>query len=197
LPFGVDLNAFSPKEPSERYAHEVAYVGNDIKGNEATMRYLYPAVDFEFGLYGNWKFSRAKYKIWKNWLQPPYKKVFEKISQGRIPQEDVPLLYSSAKINLNCTLQSCIDWDVITLRTYEVLACKGFLITDIVPVAQETMPDCMIFTEGGAHLKEQIAYYLSRDNERRQIAQAGYEYVVHNASVEARARELMEYIRKG
>lgn len=196
LPFGVDLDAFFPREKDDQYMHEVAYVGNDIKGEEATMRYLYPAVDFDFGLYGTWRFSPAKYKIWKNWLCSPYKKVFNRISRGKIPQEDVPVLYSSAKINLNCTLKSCIDWDVITLRTYEVLACKGFLITDIVPAAQETMPDCMVFTKGGSHLKELIAYYLSHDNERQQIAQAGYEYVVRHASLDVRAREIIEYIKK-
>jgi len=197
LPFGVDLDVFSPKERNGRYAHEVTYVGNDIKGEEATMRYLYPAVDFDFGLYGNWKIPIARYKFWKNWRRKaPYKKVFEKISRGKIPQADVPSLYSTAKINLNCTIKSCIEWDVITLRTYEVLACRGFLITDVVPVAQETMPDCMVFTLGGAQLKEQIAYYLAHENERQQIAQAGYEYVVRHASVDARARELIEYLGK-
>lgn len=197
LPFGVDLDAFYPKAKDTRLSHEVAYVGNDIKGDQATMRYLYPAVDFDFGLYGNWKIPVARYKFWKNWgWKAPYKKVFEKISRGKIPQEDVPSLYSTAKINLNCTIESCIEWDVITLRTYEVLACKGFLITDIVPVAWETMQGCMVFTQGAAQLKEQIKYYLAHEDQRCQIAQAGYEYVLKHASIDVRARELMEYLGK-
>lgn len=197
LPFGVDLDFFSPKEKETRYAHDVAYVGNDIKGESATMRYLYPAVDFDFGLYGNWKVPVARYKFWKNWRRrAPYQKVFEMISRGKIPQADVSALYGSAKINLNCTLNSCIEWDVITLRTFEVLASKGFLITDVVPVARELMTGCMVFTEGGSQLKEQLSYYLAHDDEREKIAQAGYEYVVRHASLEARVRELVEYLGK-
>jgi spore maturation protein CgeB len=195
LPFGVDTTLFRPCQPRQIYSHDVAYVGNDIKGETATNKYLYPAVNFDFGLYGNWELPKPRLRFWNRWKKvAPYKKTFEKLSRGKIPQADVPVLYSSAKINLNCTLQDCIDWDVITLRTYEVLACRGFLISDIVPVAKETMQDCMVFTDGGEVLKEQIAYYLTHDKERQKIAQNGYEYVIQHASVEARAKELVNYL---
>lgn len=195
LPFGVDTSLFRPCQPKQIYSHEVAYVGNDIKGETASNKYLYPAVNFDFGLYGNWQLPKPRLRFWKRGDKVlPYKKAFEKLSRGKIPQADMPILYSSAKINLNCTLQDCIDWDVITLRTYEVLACKGFLITDTVPVAKKTMQDCMVFTEGGEELKEQIAYYLAHDEERQAIAQNGYEYVIQNGSIEARAKELINYL---
>jgi len=196
LPFGVDMELFRPMQPQFKYQHEVAYVGNDIKGESASSRYLLPAANFEFGLYGNWD-AKSRFKIWKNWKKPPlYKEKFKNISRGKIPQSDVPTLYSSAKINLNCTLQDCIDWDVITLRTYEVLACKGFLISDLVPIAEQTMKDCLVFTEGDEFLHEQIAYYLGHENERREIAENGYEYVVKNGSVGARAKEMVYYLEE-
>ena len=195
LPFGVDTTLFHPCQPKPIYSHEVAYVGNDIKGEAATTKYLYPAVDFDFGLYGNWSLPKPRLRFWKRWQKlPPYKKAFETLSKGKMPQADVPVLYSSAKINLNCTLQDCIEWDVITLRTYEVLACKGFLITDVVPIAKKTMQDCMVFTNGGEELKEQIAYYLAHDKERQEIAQNGYDYVMQHGSIEARAQELINYL---
>lgn len=195
LPFGVDTEFFYPRTPQKEYEFDVAYVGNDIKGEEATMRYLYPAINFNFGLFGNWKIPKYRLKFWKNLKKrPPYQKIFEKISRGKIPQEHVPILYSSAKINLNCTLPICIDWDVITLRTYEVLACKGFLITDIVKSAYESMKECMVFTTGGDDLKEKIEYYLKNEKERKSIAQNGYEYVIKNATIDVRARELINYL---
>lgn len=194
LPFGVDLNCFKPMEVDLKYEHEVAYIGNDIKGKDVTMTYLYPALDFDFGLYGNWQIPKTRF--WRSFGKlAPYKKPFQKISKGKIPQSDVPALYSSAKINLNCTLKDCVDWDVITLRTYEVLACRGFLISDTVPVAKELMDDCMVFTSGNDELKEQITYYLSKPKERKRIADNGYEYVIKNASIEARAKELVDYIK--
>ncbi len=195
LPFGVDTDFFYPRSPKSEYEFEVAYIGNDIKGEERTMKYIYPAINFKFGLFGNWKIEKHRWRIWKNFRrQPPYKKIFEKISKGKIPQEDVPILYSSAKINLNCTLQSCVDWDVITLRTYEVLACKGFLITDIVPSAYEALKDCVVFTTGDEDLKYKISYYLKNEDERKRIAQNGYEYVIKNATIDKRAKDLINFL---
>lgn len=201
LPFGVDTDLFYPRSIEERYRFDCSYIGNDIKGTEATTKYLYPAKNFNFGLFGTWNLLLLRncgLKFWKNmgWDAFRYKRAFSKISKGKIPQEDVPVLYSSSKINLNCTLQSCIDWDVITLRTYEVLACKGFLITDIVPSAKETMSDCMVFTTGGTDLTDKIKYYLAHDEERDAIAQRGYEHVKSCASIEVRARDLISYIKE-
>ena len=197
LPFGVDLDFFYPREKNNNFNYDCAFIGNDIKGTESAMRYLFPAVKFNFGLFGNWKIERHKYKIWKNLKKlPPYKKVFQNISNGKIPQECVPVLYSSAKINLNNTIRSCIDWDVITLRTYEVLACKGFLISDSVPTAEKTLKECMVFTEGGKDLTEKIEYYLAHSKKRQEIAQNGYDYVLKNCSIDARVRELINHIQE-
>ncbi len=196
LPFGVDLEVFYPRPKRKEFEFDFAYIGNDIKGEERTMLYLYPAIKYNFGLFGNWKIPKSRFRFWRNFKkQPIYRKEFEKISKGKIPQEDVPVLYSSAKINLNCTIQSCVDWDVITLRTFEVLACKGFLITDIVPIAKKEMEGCMVFTMGGKDLEEKMEYYLKNPEEREKIAQKGYEYVIKNASIEARVNQLWEYIR--
>ncbi len=131
--------------------------------------------------------------FWKRSI-PEYKYVMSKLSMGKIPQEDVPVLYSSAKINLNCTAQDCVDWDVITLRTYEVLACQGFLITDRTPVAEQTMDDCMVFTDGGQDLAEKIDFYLSHEQEKNLIARKGYEYVIRHATIQQRMKELVDYL---
>lgn len=197
LPFGVDLEVFYPREKDKKFEFDVAYVGNDIKGKERTMLYIYPAIKYNFGLFGNWKIPRARFRIWKNFVRhPEYRKELEKISKGKIAQELLPVLYSSAKINLNCTLQSCVDWDVITLRTYEVLACKGFLISDIVPSAQKNMDGCMVFTTGGKDLEEKIEYYLAHPEERERISEKGYDYVVKNASIEKVVIKLYEYLKE-
>ncbi|MBF0545909.1 MAG: glycosyltransferase [Candidatus Riflebacteria bacterium] len=197
IPFGVDTSHFYPREIEKKYEFDVCYVGNDIKGNERTMKFLYPARNFNFGLFGNWKMPKYRFyhrDYWKK--QPPYKKLFEKISKGKIPQEDVPILYSSASINLNCTIQECVDWDVITLRTYEVLACKGFLISDEVPSAVNELKECMVFTKGNEDLSDKISYYLSNEKERKQLTQNGFEYVQKNASAEVRAVEIYNYIEE-
>jgi spore maturation protein CgeB len=195
LPFGVDTSFFYPREYDERYGFECAYVGNDIKGEDATMKYLYPATQFKFGLYGNWELKWHRKYFWKNFQKLPiYKKAFSKISRGKIPQDEVPVLYSSSAINLNCTLPACIEWDVISLRIYEVLACKGFLITDEIPFAKQYMKDYLVFTTGGSDLVEKIKYYLNNKKLRDEIAESGYRYVIENASIDSRAKTLIDFI---
>jgi spore maturation protein CgeB len=189
LPFGVDISLFNPRPTEDCYAFEVSYIGNDIKGEERTSLYLLPATRFRFGLFGNWRTQKL---FWRN---RPYQRVFAKISRGKIPQEDVPKLYSSSLINLNCTAWDCVEWDVITLRTYEVLACRGFLITDRVPAAERELKDCVAFTDGGPDLEEKIAHYLERPDEREQIARNGYDYAIRFATIESRMATLLDYLK--
>jgi spore maturation protein CgeB len=193
LPFGVDTGLFQPVPPGREYSYDVAYIGNDIKGEARTLQYIYPAARFDFGLFGNWKLPRRSQILF--WRSRPYQRKFSRITQGKIPQEDVPLLYSHSKINLNCTAQDCLDWDVITLRTYEVLACKGFLISDRVPSAEQELEDGVAFTEGGRDLLEKIKYFLTKPKERERIAQNGYDYVQKNATSHARMTTLYEYLK--
>lgn len=193
LPFGVDTDVFYPADPGEEYSYDVTYIGNDIKGKERTVLYLAPATKFDFALFGNWHLHwRRKIKFWQ---VLPYQWKFSRISKGKIPQEDVPLLYSRSKINLNCTAQDCVDWDVITLRTFEVLACKGFLITDRVPSAEIELRDSVVFTDGGKDLEDKIKHYLARPDERKAMAEKGYEYVMKNATAVSRMKTLFDYLR--
>lgn len=196
LPFGVDTEEFYPRLSTLLYDFDVAYIGNDIKGLHRSNKYLLPAAQFNFGLFGNWSIPH-NIALWRKLKKyPPYRKAFARISQGKIPQAKVPILYSSAKINLNCTIQDCVDWDVITLRTYEVLACKGFLISDKVPSAERTLTGGVVFTDGYTDLTYKIKYYLEHPDEREKIAETGYNYVIKNATIEARMDELLKYIEK-
>jgi spore maturation protein CgeB len=198
LPFGVDVEEFYPRMPNSVYMFDCAYIGNDIKGKERTENYIMPALKYTFGLFGNWPKPTMKHHI-KQLLgfEKPFEKYqicLGKISQGKIPQQEVPVIYSSAKINLNYTIQDCVNMDVITLRTFEILACRGFLITDKVPAAEKMLQDCVVFTDGGKDLDDKIQYYLLHPEERMEIAERGYQYTVKYATIEARVKELYVYL---
>jgi spore maturation protein CgeB len=185
LPLAADTAIFHPKVTNPHYEYDVAYVGNDIKGEERTMRYLYPAINYKFGLFGNWK------------LQPySYSRTLAKLSQGHITHEELAILYSSAKIILNFTGQDSVIWDAMNLRFFEVLACRGFLISDKVPSASHELKDCVVFTDGYQDLNQKIEYYLARPQERKEIAEHGYQYVIQNATVQARAKQLFHLIEE-
>ena len=185
LPFAADTRIFHPKDTSPTYEYDVAYVGNDIKGEERTMRYLYPATNYKFGLFGSWN------------LQPySYSRMFAKLSQGHLTHEELVTLYSSAKIILNFTGQDSVIWDAMNLRFFEVLACRGFLISDKIPSAERDLKDFVIFTDGYQDLTQKIEYYLTRPQERKEIAESGYQYVIQNATVQARAKQLYQFIEE-
>jgi spore maturation protein CgeB len=191
LPLAADTEIFYPREINRKYAWDVSYIGNDIKGEERTLLYIYPGVNHSFGLYGNWKLP-FKLKYWK---YREYQRKFSKITKGKIPQEDVPVLFSSSKINLNCTTQDYVNWDTISLRSFEILACRGFLISDRVSIAEKDLEGCAVFTDGGKDLEEKLEYYLARPDERGKIAQKGYQYVMENETIESRSGILLGYIR--
>jgi len=189
LPLAADTAIFQPKTQNPQFQYDVAYVGNDIKGEERTMRYIYPATKYNFGLFGDW---RAPW--------PPsfsnYRSLFSNTARGTITREEQASLYSNAKIVLNCTGQDSVNWDALNLRPFEVLACKGFLISDRIPSAEREFKDYIVFTDGGDDLIQKIDYYLARPKERREIAENGYQYVIRNATVQARAKQLFSYLQQ-
>ena len=198
MPFGVDLQQFYPRPREPRFTHEVAYIGNDIKGADRTMRFLHPATRFDFGLYGNWQRPKPLPRLLDSLRLaplPPYKADFARISRGKISQQEVPSLYSSAAINLNCTLQDCVDWDVLTLRSLEVLACGGFLISDDVPSLRDALGSAVVVTNGGSDLVDKLEYYLSHSKERMERAALG-PALAGKFSVDAMARRFVEYLQE-
>ena len=84
----------------------------------------------------------------------------QKIAFARIAEEEVPLLYSNAKVNLNCSMQKAVEWGVVSLRVYQILACKGFLISDLIPAAEKQLRGKVVFSDGEHDLTEKIKYYL-------------------------------------
>lgn len=188
LSSAADAELMRPVKPVKKYMFEVAYVGSDIKGRERTMKYIYPAVKFNFGLYGNW--NRKLWFIYK------YRRIFRKISCGRLPLEDTPLLYSSAKIILNCTAADHAQWDTLTGRIYDVLACNGFLISDFAPGTEKEIGECMIVSKGGLDLGRKIEYYLDHGKERKKIASRGREAILKGHTMKDRAKTMLEYFKK-
>ncbi|MFA6065194.1 MAG: glycosyltransferase [archaeon] len=198
LPFSVDTNFFKPQKVNPKLVYDVSYVGNDIKGTKRTEEFILPAVNYNFGLYGNWgiPLHRKVRMFLKGQKMPEYKKIFAKLYKGKIPQELVPSLYTSSKINLNCSHQTCIDLDIITLRCLEILSCDGFLITDKVPSAETEFKGKAVFTGGGEQLKDQIRYYIDNESERKKISKGNHSFIVEKHSMDTRMKFLYNYLKK-
>ena len=82
---GCDCGLFSVCA-DERFAHPCVFVGSDIRGAEANDRYLAPALPHRLVIYGN-----------QGWSSPSLAARW----RGRLSDEDLPKVYSSATVVLD------------------------------------------------------------------------------------------------
>lgn len=110
---------------------------------------------------------------------------------------EMPFVFRQSKINLNITTRSIESG--LSQRIWDVLACKGFLITNY-------QPEIDMFFKDGVHLVtyksydelvEKIGYYLSHEDERMAIAQNGFEEVCANSKIVNRIIAIISNITKG
>lgn len=199
IPLGADTEVFYPRDKDPSLSYEVSYVGNDIKGKERTERYLMPSTRFNLGLYGNWAIDDQRrnefLSLFGQSNQERYRIKCSKRSCGKVPQHMLPVLYSSARINLNITLQDAVDWDFWNVRPLEIMACGGFLMTDRFPSLEREFAGGAVFTDGGKDMASQIKDYLQDDAARERISRKGMSIVRERHTMKARAREMSEYLR--
>ncbi len=195
LTFAAETSVFYPREKNEKYCFNVTYVGNDIKCRERMEKFILPAVRFNLGLFGGWRYSKKEMLKYFYFFMPRYKKILRKISKGKISNENISILYGSSKINLNCTGGGFVEMDASTPRPFEILACKGFLITDDVPYLRKVLGGGAVYTSGGKDLLEKIKYYLEHDGEREKIIEEGYNRVIKDETVLQRSKLLLRYLK--
>lgn len=95
---------------------------------------------------------------------------------------EMPKVFRASKINLNFTIPNIKSG--IPLRIWDVLGAGGFLMTNYqaeIPLYFQENKDLVCF-DGMEDLVEKTGYYLKHEDERRQIAQNGWEKVkkTHN-----------------
>lgn len=117
------------------------------------------------------------------------------INHGPVnPYDGAPYIFKNAKINLNLTLRSIASG--IPYRAFEIMASGGFLLTNY----QADFDDCYTAFEDYAYfeskedLLSKIEYYLTHENERREIAENGLEKTRLANTYEHRIREILHIL---
>ena len=106
----------------------------------------------------------------------------------------MPKVFHESKINLNFTIPNIKSG--IPLRVWDVLGAGGFLLTNFqaeLPAYFENKKD-LVWFEDQEELLELTGYYLSHEEERREIAQKGFEKVKKYHSYHQRIENLMNII---
>lgn len=177
--------AYDRVDPELRY--DVTFVGQAYGDRPATVEKI-RAAGFEVECWGG------------GWLN------------GRVSQEEMVRVFSSSRINLNLSaafqpprgirtrLRELILREEkpqprrsqIKGRTFEVPGSGGFLLTDDVPHLGDYLApgeEIGIFTDE-ASLIEQVGYWLSHEQERAAVAEAGYRRVREEHTYDSRFAEI-------
>lgn len=104
--------------------------------------------------------------------------LLQKYNCGRVDyRKQMPLVFAESKINLNISLRSIHSG--IPLRVLDIMACGGFVLTNWQPELEEYFTDGqqMAVFHSLEECMEKAKYYLSHEEERRKIAEAGRETV--------------------
>ena len=107
---------------------------------------------------------------------------------------EMPKVFRQSKINLNFTIPNIKSG--IPLRVWDVLGSKGFLLTNYqaeIPYYFTEGEDLVCF-DGVEDLREKIAYYLTHEEERMQIAENGYRKVKEHHTYVKRIIEMLQII---
>lgn len=114
-------------------------------------------------------------------------------NRGRVDYYDeMPFAFKCAAINLNLTLRSIHRG--IPLRAYDIMGAGGFLLTNY----QQDLTDFFVpgedfvYYESNEDLMDKIGYYLTHEEERREIAQSGHDKVAAAHTWDIRLVQILE-----
>lgn len=108
---------------------------------------------------------------------------------------EMPKIFRLSRINLNMTAKSIKS--ALPLRIWDILACGGFVMTNYqseIPEYFEIGTDLETYSSE-EELIEKCEYYLAHEEERKQIAQNGFEKAKKLHSLEQRLEEMVRCIR--
>lgn len=103
---------------------------------------------------------------------------------------EMPIVFHNSAVNLNMTLKTIKTG--IPLRVFDVLGCRGFLISNYQEEIAELFEDGkdLVLYHSQEELLEKVDWYLKHDTERKKIAANGYNSVKKNHTAMHRLKDL-------
>lgn len=107
-------------------------------------------------------------------------------------ENDMPLVFNRSRINMNFTIRNIRSG--LPLRLWDVLGAGGFLLTNFqaeLPQYFENGKD-LVYYEDLNDMERKAEYYLTHDDERRQIAKNGYARIKQFHSYKNRIEQILK-----
>lgn len=115
-------------------------------------------------------------------------KAFPNFFYGQRLFEDAADKYRESKVCFNISIK-----DDINMRCFEVMSTKSFLLTNRIPTMSELFEDGkhLVMYDSVEDAIEKANYYLSHDEEREKIAEAGFQEVRAKHTFRHRAEQVL------
>ena len=182
LPVAVNPDFYRVSSLSEKdkevFSSDVCFIGA-----------LYPERE---KLLSEVKKTGANLKIfgWPKWKDSPLAENY----YGPLSIDSIAKAYYSAKISLNSNLQP--QNGGVNLKTFEIPASGGFQISDNQPDLKNIFKigEEIETYETISELLDKIKFYLSNEDKRNQIAEAGHKRVLKDHTLSERIKKIIETI---
>jgi glycosyltransferase involved in cell wall biosynthesis len=114
---------------------------------------------------------------------------FHNFYYGQARFDDAAQKYAESKIVFNIAMK-----DDVNMRCFETLATGSLLLTDRIPSIEELFEDGkhLVLYNNLDEAVEKAKYYIEHDEEREKIAQAGYEHVIKNHTIQHRVNVILK-----
>lgn len=119
-----------------------------------------------------------------------------RIHKGVKTLTEMPLVFHESKINLN--LSVCPIRSGLPLRVFDICGCGGFLLTNYqeeLAELYEPGTEAEFFTSA-EELTDKACYYLAHEEQRKAIAQKGYERTLREHTIAHRIRTMMQHVMR-
>lgn len=174
--FATDTDLFYP-DSDDKFNFNTCFVGNNIRNSDTTNKHILCAEKFGLAIFGN-------PSSWNN-----------KNCYGKITIEDERKLYSSSKICLNAHLDEHLQYGSFNFRIFNILACKGFIVSDRSKYLEDEFGECMVFADDQQQVIQQIDYYLNNPQETIKYRENGYNKITNYHTFDHRINNLIEWIK--
>jgi len=175
--FAVDPEIFYP-DTDPNLSFNTCFVGNNIRDKNTTNDFILSAERYGLAIFGN-----------------PYS-WNHRCCQGKISINDERKLYASSKICLNAHLEEHLTYGSFNFRIFNILACKGFVISDKSLFLENEFNKCMVFAENKADLLSKIEFYLDNPDTSIEYRENGYKHVLNNHTFKHRVTDILNWIKQ-
>lgn len=106
----------------------------------------------------------------------------------------MPSVFHNSKINLNITLKTIQTG--IPLRAWDILGCGGFLLSNFQQeLCEYFIPgEDFIYYESIDDATEKAAYFLTHENERKEIAHNAFEKIAASHTFHHRVQTMFDLL---